>query len=175
MFKHGIVLWEKQKGVKRLLSTQKYCKRSCSFLSVGNSISCWSWRTVLTLHGVTLKEKWELKNVMLSLIKDLKAMYGFNVKYARCDNAGENEDIEGLVHRKGWVLNLNTPLKLHYNQTVVLGSNLLLHSTRHMQSSIVGNFLLFKKQICAEGVNTVTPVENNLCTPMRNLIPFQLF
>ena len=31
---------------------------------------------------------------MISLTKDLKPMYGANVKYAKCYNAGENKDSE---------------------------------------------------------------------------------
>ena len=34
-----------------------------------------------------LNKKSELRNVMMSLIKDLKAKFGINVNYARCENA----------------------------------------------------------------------------------------
>ena len=41
-----------------------------------------------------LKEKSELKKMMLSLIKDLKATKGINMKYVRCGNARENDDFK---------------------------------------------------------------------------------
>ena len=40
------------------------------------------------------KWKSDVKNAMLPLGKDLKATYGIDVMYARCDNAGENDDFE---------------------------------------------------------------------------------
>ena len=43
----------------------------------------------------------------MSLIKDLVAMYGVNVRYLICDNAGENDAFEQLYNRKGWVKILN--------------------------------------------------------------------
>ena len=45
--------------------------------------------------------KSELENVMMSLIKDLKASYSMNMKYARQDNAGENTDFERTYKQEG--------------------------------------------------------------------------
>ena len=36
-------------------------------------------------------EKSDLNDVMICLLKDLKAIYSVNVSYVCCDNAGENE------------------------------------------------------------------------------------
>ena len=41
-----------------------------------------------------LKEKSELKDLMMTLFKDSKMMFGVTVRYAHCDNAGENETLE---------------------------------------------------------------------------------
>ena len=38
---------------------------------------------------------------MMSLIRDLNAMYAINVKYARCDNIGENEDFASACKQEG--------------------------------------------------------------------------
>ena len=38
---------------------------------------------------------------MLSLIKDLIAKYDINVKYARCDNAGKNENFKRACKQEG--------------------------------------------------------------------------
>ena len=42
------------------------------------------------------KNELELKNIILSLIKDLNGTNGISMEYARCDNAGENEDCERI-------------------------------------------------------------------------------
>ena len=52
------------------------------------------YKTALILHAVIFSKKRQLKNLLLGLIKDLKAKYGIHVQYARCDNAGENGDFE---------------------------------------------------------------------------------
>ena len=38
---------------------------------------------------------------MISLIKDFNAMLGTNVKYARCENTGENVVFESSCKQKG--------------------------------------------------------------------------
>ena len=38
----------------------------------------------------------------MALIEDLKAMYGINMKYSRCDNAEENEDFERACKQE-WI------------------------------------------------------------------------
>ena len=52
-------------------------------------------------RGNFLKEKPELKDVMMSLIKYLKATYRVNVSYVNCDNAGKNEAVEWLCKQEG--------------------------------------------------------------------------
>ena len=41
-----------------------------------------------------LKNKSDLKDEILALIKQLKAKFGITVRYIRCDNAGENLALE---------------------------------------------------------------------------------
>ena len=41
-----------------------------------------------------LKQKSDTSNIIIALIKDLKAKYGITVKYIRCDNTGENKVLE---------------------------------------------------------------------------------
>ena len=38
------------------------------------------------------------------------------MKYARCNNAGENEILKGHAHRKGWVFSLSTPCQVLCNK-----------------------------------------------------------
>ena len=38
---------------------------------------------------------------MISLVKDLKATYGINVKHARYNNTGENEDFKRACKQEG--------------------------------------------------------------------------
>ena len=46
------------------------------------------------------KRKVGVESVMLTSIKDLKTRYGIHVKYARCENAGENENFERACKQK---------------------------------------------------------------------------
>ena len=46
------------------------------------------------------KEKFELKNVMVVQVKDLKTMQGIDVKYIHCNNIDENEMIDELCKQE---------------------------------------------------------------------------
>ena len=48
-----------------------------------------------------LKEKSELKDVMLSLVRELQEKYGVTVKAIRGDNSGENNAFEKLCKQEG--------------------------------------------------------------------------
>ena len=54
-------------------------KKHCLFVVEDSTGYAWSY---------VLKEKFELKNVILGLIKNLKTKYVFQIQYAYCDNAG---------------------------------------------------------------------------------------
>ena len=49
-----------------------------------------------------LKKKSELKGEPIDLIKDLKQKMKYEVKYLRCDNAGENMDAEKEGFKEGY-------------------------------------------------------------------------
>ena len=42
-----------------------------------------------------------MQHVMMSLIKDSKAMYGINIKYDRYHNDGESEDFKRVCKQEG--------------------------------------------------------------------------
>ena len=46
-------------------------------------------------------KKVDIEKVMLDLIKDLKVKYNTSMKYARCDNAGENEKFKRACIQEG--------------------------------------------------------------------------
>ena len=48
------------------------------------------------MHGVMIFLI-RVENMMISLIKDSKAAHNANATYARCNNAGENEILEGIA------------------------------------------------------------------------------
>ena len=50
---------------------------------------------------VIFKRKSALKNVLLSLIKEIKARYGIILKCARCNNSGEIENFERACKHDG--------------------------------------------------------------------------
>ena len=48
-----------------------------------------------------VKKKSEIAEKMVSMIKHIKKAYGYEVKYLRCDNAGENLKTKELCEKKG--------------------------------------------------------------------------
>ena len=48
-----------------------------------------------------MKEKSELKDHVIELIKELNSNYNYKVKYTRCDNAGENISLEKACKEGG--------------------------------------------------------------------------
>ena len=48
-----------------------------------------------------MKEKSQLSEKVVPLIKDLKAKHGKQVKFIRCDNAGENKILEATCKKEG--------------------------------------------------------------------------
>ena len=112
-----------------------------------------------------------LKNVMWSLIKDMKNRYSINLKYARCDITEENDVLKGCTK----VISLNTPHQVHHNKIAKWNKSLLLCSKGYMQCSIVGNFFFLKNRSWPEAANTTTFNKNNLLTLSTDLSPFQWF
>ena len=45
---------------------------------------------ILVSFGVTLSRRIEVSKIMVKLVKYLKESKGYEVKYLRCDSAGEN-------------------------------------------------------------------------------------
>ena len=66
-------------------------KRHCLLIVEDSRDQMWSYFS---------KKKSELKDVMMSPLKDLKAMYCVTLRYVHCGNDGENE---AFANRKGWV------------------------------------------------------------------------
>ena len=64
--------------------------------------------------------------MVLSLMTDLKAMFGINVKYASCENAGKNKDIKRACKQKGMVVQFYKPCKIEYNKMAESRGNMLL-------------------------------------------------
>ena len=48
-----------------------------------------------------LKEKFDLKNVIMSLIKKLKTKYNIQVQYLHCDNMGKIVDFDRFFKQEG--------------------------------------------------------------------------
>ena len=94
--------WHKQKGcwaLQKILGKKLFYDISSPLTPTFGAKKHW----LLVLEDSThyawsylLKEKCEMKNVILGLIKNLKTKNGLQVWYAWCDNAGENEDFEWI-------------------------------------------------------------------------------
>ena len=82
-----------------------------------------------------------LKNVMLVLIKNLRTMYSVQVRYACCDNTGENVDFEQSCKQEGMDIQLNYIAQGTHNNMAMLNRNLLPLSIGYVPCSMLGNFL----------------------------------
>ena len=91
--------------------------------------------------------------------------------YLRCDNAGENHDLEGHASRKRWAFSLSVTCQVLHNKIVKLNGNLLLYLIGYVQSSMMGFFL--RNDLWGKAVNTATLLEIFMLTPTRDLRTFQ--
>ena len=66
------------------------CRKHWLLVIENNTDYAWSY---------FLKSK--VKNVMLALIKTLKAKYDIQIRYTQCNNARENEDFESICKQEG--------------------------------------------------------------------------
>ena len=92
-----------------------------------------------------LKEKTELKQVMMSLSNDLKATYCIDARYIVYDNAGENEDFKWLCKqdRMNIKFEYTMPNTLQQNWRVEKKFATIYNWINGMLS--VGKFLIIKK------------------------------
>ena len=88
-----------------------------------------------------LKEKSELKDMMMSLLKDLKAMYGVTESY---DNAGENEAYEWLCKQEGMEIKFKYITPVHHSKMRELRENLSPYLMRYIAEKWEV-FLFFEK------------------------------
>ena len=88
--------------------SNKPCDRLCLDISSPTAKSLGGkqhWLLVMDdctgyLWSYFLKEKSDLQDEVLGLIKDLKTKYGFKVKIIWCDNAGENKALEDACQQE---------------------------------------------------------------------------
>ena len=52
------------------------------------------------IPGVYFKRKFELKDVMMCILQDVKVMYGAFVRYIHCNKGGENEAFSWLCKQE---------------------------------------------------------------------------
>ena len=58
-------------------------------------------------HSFFLKKKSDQVDMVISWLKGLKNKYKIQVKFIRCDNAGENKKVVKSMIQKDWALFLN--------------------------------------------------------------------
>ena len=114
--------------------------------------------------------------MMLSFIKDLKAMYGINVKCERSNKAGENEDFKSVCKHEGMGVQFEntTSGTLQHNGRVKQIFTTLFNRVCAMLNG--GKFSSFLRNgLWAEAANIVTLLKNKPLAFMRDLSPFQQF
>ena len=121
-----------------------------------------------------MKEKSELKNVMLGLIKNLKTKDGIQVRYEYFDNAEENEDFEWAWKQEGMGNKFEYTATELLNRMVILNENLPHLSIGYMPCSMVESFFL-RTALWVEATKPTNFLENNLLTINQDLSSFQHF
>ena len=133
-----------------------------------NSDLCWSY---------FLKKKSETTAKMVALIKELKSKYGIEVKYIRCDNAGENDALKRacLEEGLGVTFEMTAPSTPQQNgkverkfATLYGRMRAMLRGCKHMKTSV-------RKQLWAEAANLATDLNNILVSYGEKKNPFQKF
>ena len=136
-----IVLWVKLNNkpwVKRLFLVQKFLDRGFSLISALLLLPLLAARSTRFF----LKEKSDLVDIMIGLIKNLKKKCNLQVYYLCCNNAGENIAFEKPTNRKGWGVALNIQPMVSHNRMAMLKENLLPFSTGYGICSMAGNAML---------------------------------
>ena len=96
-----------------------------------------------------LKEKFNLADVMLGLIKNLKNKYNLQVQYLCCNNARENIALKTPASRKSWGWSSNIQPQVSHNIMAMLNKNLLPFSTSYVCAMLNGGkFNAFFGQSC---------------------------
>src|SRR5210317_1253340 len=122
-----------------------------------------------------LKRKSELSNIMVTHIKQLRAL-GYNVQTIRCDRAGENEKFQKDAEENGLGLTFeftapNTPQR---NGRVERKFATLYGRMRSMLN--VARFPKDKREkLWAEAANTTTKIDNILVREKDGKCPYEKF
>jgi transposase InsO family protein len=108
------------------------------------------------------------------LIKDFKAKHGKQVKFIRCDTAGENKILEATCKKKGLgiIFEFTAPGTPQQNGMVERAFATLYGSMRAMMKT-AGLTHVQKNELWAECANTATDL-NNIVLNNKNT-PYQVF
>ncbi len=123
-----------------------------------------------------LKNKSNLKDEILALIKELKAKFGITVKYIRCDNAGENIALEKACEQEGLGITFkytapNTPQQ---NGRVERKFS-TLYGRMHVMMRGSGLRGLIRQRLWAEAAKTATDLSKILVKKQESQSLFQMF
>ena len=92
------------------------------WLLVIDDCSNYSW-------SLFLKEKSNLVETMLGLIKSLKIKFNLQVQHLHCNNAGENQTCKKSANRKGWGSTLSIQTQVCLKKMGMSSASLLQFST----------------------------------------------
>ncbi len=128
---------------------------------------CWSY---------FLKEKSDLKDHVIELIKEMHLKYNCKVKCIRCDNAGENISLEKACKQEGLgvFFEYTAPGTPQQNGRVERKFATLYNRVRAMLNG--GKFSSsLRNQLWAEAAQTATVLQNSLVSQQGAMSPYHQF
>ncbi len=110
-----------------------------------------------------MKNKSNLKDKILALIKELKAKFGIIVKNTRCDNAGENIALDKARNQEGLGITFEYTAQSTPQQNGRVEQNFVTLYGR-MRAMMRGSGLrgLIRRRLWAEAAKTATDLSNIL-------------
>ena len=122
-----------------------------------------------------LKQKSDLKDITIALIKELKQAYDIDVKIIRCDNSGENNSLQKACKQEGLGIKFEftAPDTPQQNGRVERRFPTLYGRVRAMLHNIYSG--INHKRFWAEAANTATDIDNMLVKQGETSNPFQKF
>ena len=141
----------------------------CHWLLVIDNCSDYIW-------SFFLKEKSNLAEKMLGLVKNLKIKFILKVQYLHCNNARKNEAFKRICNQEwlGIDFQYTAPCTPQQNRCIKHKLATLFNWVCALLNA--SKFTTYLQSVLwAEATNTATLLENNLITPNRILSPFQQF
>ena len=127
-------------------------------------------------HSFFLKRKSDQIELLPVWMKELKAMYGIDLKYVRLDNSGENRSLQRQCAKQnlGIIFEFTAPGTPQQNSVVERKIPTLMGRSRAMMIT-AGFSQQDKRKFWCEVISTATKLDNIMVRKERTKPPFTLF